>query len=47
MKPKKTGQLEHRQRKNPRSYELYKEANNNENAKRPKQIWNGEKWINR
>ena len=29
----------HRHRKNPRSYELYKEENKRQNAERPKQRW--------
>ena len=47
MKPKKVDQKSHRDRKNPRSKELYKEENRKQNALRPKQVWNGKGWDNR
>jgi len=46
-KPKKVGQKSHRERKNPRANELYKEENRKQNALRLKQAWNGKDWDNR
>lgn len=49
MKAKKIGQLDHRERKNPRSRQKYREDKHKQNAERMKQIYDPETktWIRR
>jgi hypothetical protein len=36
---------DHRQRKNPKSAEAYQKEREKRNQARPKQVWDGDKWV--